>query len=701
MKINESRPNIETSGDLEEQFFSIQDQGMIFDILRNKMYSNPIQAICREISCNARDAHREVGTPELPVQITLPSNLEPYYKVKDFGPGISPDRMSNIFIKYTASTKRNDNIQTGGFGLGAKTPFSYSDTFTIITNHNGVQYNYACFIDETKVGKLALLSQTKTSEPNGTEILIPVKPADFNSFIQSTEYVTRHWKVKPIIKGQKILWQEDKSLLTGTNWSIGGNKGWGNREVKLIIDEIEYPVDQAALRRYADMKLLDSCNSDVYLYFGVGELSLSASREQVYLDKNTQTKIGEQINIVLKEVRQKVVDKLELFDNLWDVNVYAKHSLAGLFRNYGFLGQLSWKGIPLKIIDNYSQHDKLNCQVFVFDKGKHFSRTGIEADKITRSRNQHISYVENSKLVFNDSKIKEPTVRHIKKLFEEDDKLKSVQVICPSDTVTEQILNTKIHLKELKPLKLSELTTSTGRTVVSTNRLLTYKLNEFGSFTQIAFSSIEEDKNKTKVLCLLESNEPYHDKLVKVKNKTIQAKYLKSLTIPDVSYYGVTLSADTKRVEEEFGSFTKLDDFLEEKVFNKTQINYVEKKYAGNHIYKLDSGLLSNYDLFKKSIKNPNSLFLKNVELMKKIESIYNSNNDMLAMYEALHKPITTVDITDYLTNNPDMDLDAQLRNCFAKYPLLEAVSRNYYRNSKAIIQYVNLIDESLEKDKI
>src|SRR5579885_1217310 len=154
MRLNEVRPKVETSGELEEQFFSIEDQGMIFDILRNKMYSNPILAICREITSNARDAHREVKTPEVPVQITLPNHLEEYYKVKDFGPGISPDRMTNIFIKYTASTKRGDNVQTGGFGLGAKTPFAYSDSFSVVTVYNGIKYDYSCFIDETRVGKM-------------------------------------------------------------------------------------------------------------------------------------------------------------------------------------------------------------------------------------------------------------------------------------------------------------------------------------------------------------------------------------------------------------------------------------------------------------------------------------------------------------------------------------------------------------------
>src|SRR5271157_1549221 len=112
MKLNEAKPFFESSGQMQEHFFSIKDQGMIFEILRSKMYSNPILAICREITSNARDAHREVGKPELPIQIHLPVGLEPEYRVKDFGPGISPDRMVNIFIQYTASTKRDDRKST-------------------------------------------------------------------------------------------------------------------------------------------------------------------------------------------------------------------------------------------------------------------------------------------------------------------------------------------------------------------------------------------------------------------------------------------------------------------------------------------------------------------------------------------------------------------------------------------------------------
>src|SRR5574337_1297751 len=357
MKLNDIRPNIETSGNLEEQFFSIQDQGMIFDILRNKMYSNPILAICREISCNARDAHREMGKADVPIHIQLPNNLEPFYIIKDFGPGISPDRMANIFIKYTASTKRNDNIQTGGFGLGAKTPFSYSDTFTIKTNYNGKQYNYACFIDETKVGKLVLMSEEDTSEPNSTEIIIPVKPIDFNNFANWTEHATRHWDVKPVITGLSgFKWQSHTKVLEGSGWAIVSNEtDRYSRHPKLIIDGIEYPLDLASLRTYADPKLIDAAKGNLHLYFGIGELSLSASREQVYLDKPTQEKIKNRLEEVIKEIKQMVISKIDGFPNLWDANVFYRITLANAFADLSFLGKLMWNNIPLRSEEHTSE----------------------------------------------------------------------------------------------------------------------------------------------------------------------------------------------------------------------------------------------------------------------------------------------------------------------------------------------------------
>ena len=99
--------NTETSSTFKTSSFGIGDEVVILQILRSKMYSNPIRTICQEVMSNARDAHYEVGTPKKPIEVTLPNALAPSFVVKDYGPGITPDRMSNVFVKYGCSTKRD------------------------------------------------------------------------------------------------------------------------------------------------------------------------------------------------------------------------------------------------------------------------------------------------------------------------------------------------------------------------------------------------------------------------------------------------------------------------------------------------------------------------------------------------------------------------------------------------------------------
>ena len=83
------------------------------------MYAYPIRTLCQEIMCNARDAHIEVGKRDLPIEVILPSEADLHIRFRDFGPGISPDRMVGVFLLYGSSTKRDSNEQVGGFGLGA------------------------------------------------------------------------------------------------------------------------------------------------------------------------------------------------------------------------------------------------------------------------------------------------------------------------------------------------------------------------------------------------------------------------------------------------------------------------------------------------------------------------------------------------------------------------------------------------------
>ena len=266
----EQAPTLEVSEEMKETSFSVGDLAIIFGILRSKMYSHPPSAICRELGSNARDANIENKKPDEPIVITLPNAIDPTLRIKDSGIGISPDRADSVYVRYGASTKRNTNEQVGYFGTGSKVAFSYSECFNVETIHEGVRYCYSAIIDPSKVGKLLTLSEEPTDEPSGTTVSVPIKPADFRTFIDAVEQTTRHFNPRPIIKGGQVAYKEANTVLEGANWKIATSAGY-NREVKLIIAGIEYPLDYTQLPYYHEIKLFNSIQGDVVLMFNTGE----------------------------------------------------------------------------------------------------------------------------------------------------------------------------------------------------------------------------------------------------------------------------------------------------------------------------------------------------------------------------------------------------------------------------------------------
>ena len=692
MILNEVKPNTESYGIKDEKFFSIADQGMIFGILRSKMYSNPILAVCREITCNARDAHREVGKFQEPIIIHLPSGLEPEYRVKDFGPGISPDRIENIFIKYAASTKRGDNIQGGAYGLGSKSPFAVSDTFVVVTVHNGIKYHYICFIDETNVGKLATLSKVPTTEPNGTEIKIPVKPIDFNFFRQWTEQACRHWEVKPKIVGAPIQWTVFNRIIEGPRWAIATTSDY-QRNAKLVIDGIEYPLELDALRKYADPKLIDSAQGTFIMYFGVGELSLSASREQIFLDKATQDKIRDRLTEIYNEIKKRVEDKIQAFPNLWDANVYYRKELTAAFNSLNFLGKLAWKGHTL-----HHGYMEVKCNIYTFQRGKYSRKHGTDPNKISRSgRGQSLTFGESTKLYLNDLPIKEPTPRHVKKAFDDDLTLKHITVVCPNDKQSIDELNKDLHLDEMAPLKLSAITKASGRAYTPpAQRLLIFKFDVVSNaFRQVSYDSMEEDTNH-KVLCLLNRRSfPDIREPLLANKQTLGFHSLRALLEhnPKYSFYGVDKDTSQTRLEEEFSDFDDLEVFIDEKVLNN-KINYVEIKFAHDHRYSVDEKMLKHYADLEHLVKSRKSDFLTRLELHKKIKGLADNDTGLLDIYESVKGVITEKSLEAFVKDNPEWDIEKINEAYEKKYPLLGAINTyNYSQIVEHVAHYVNMVD--------
>jgi hypothetical protein len=301
MELNTVHREVTSNFSGEDIRFRIDtDTSVIFDILRNKLYSDKPASICRELLSNARDAHREVGKDSVPIRITVPG---PYLVIQDFGPGISPARMEEIYCIYGRSTKREDNIQTGGYGLGAKTPFSLVDSFTVITVVNGTKYDYVCYIDESNCGKIRLINEESTDEENGTTIKVPVSPHDRNKFVEKLYYYTQFWEPQPRFLGQ-LPRETFKFTVTGTNWALVTKKYTGNCNV--LVDGIPYHTTGNSL-------------SGVVFLFKTGEVDISASREEIEYTKKTINAIRRAKENYNTEISTAIVDQIEAAETFDEV----------------------------------------------------------------------------------------------------------------------------------------------------------------------------------------------------------------------------------------------------------------------------------------------------------------------------------------------------------------------------------------------
>jgi HSP90 family molecular chaperone len=163
--------------------FRIRNSAKAFSILSSGLYANKIRAIIRELSCNAVDSHTSAGKLSTPFDVHLPNSLEPWFSIRDYGTGLTHDQVTNLYTTYFESTKTDSNAFIGALGLGSKSPFSYTDNFTVTAVKDGVRGIYTAFINEMGVPSIALMTQGETTEPNGVEVKFSVNDrSDYQKF---------------------------------------------------------------------------------------------------------------------------------------------------------------------------------------------------------------------------------------------------------------------------------------------------------------------------------------------------------------------------------------------------------------------------------------------------------------------------------------------------------------------------------------
>lgn len=277
--------------------FSISSDTAFFQILSSTLYSNQRLAVAREVLCNAWDAHIRAKKEDTAVIVTIDTSK---IVVRDFGSGIHPDMMGPLYGTYGGTDKKNNGTETGGFGLGCKSPFAYVDHFEVISWHQGTKTVYNCSKSSAdKFGKpgITTIVALPCGNETGLQVTIPLKtPTYMGNFELLFEQVAVNGEMNVNLNGKHVkgfpLSQAE------ANWIITNYRPLStNHRVFVRYGNVIYPVE--ANQAYSDnynriisfLNKLDTHfygnNYNIVFQAQSNTISVTPSRESLSMQEHT------------------------------------------------------------------------------------------------------------------------------------------------------------------------------------------------------------------------------------------------------------------------------------------------------------------------------------------------------------------------------------------------------------------------------
>jgi len=267
------RPNtqlITQQGDLGGEKVAMSfDENSIAHLMGvlSDLYSNPELAVVREYSTNALDSHKEAGNTA-PIEIETPNRLSPFFKVKDYGVGMTAEDIRNTYSKYGASTKRGTNSQTGMLGLGCKSALTYTSQFTVIGVKDGIKTQVSISRSADGGGVMEVIDETPTDLPNGVEVSIPAQR--YHQFDNTVKEFFRYWDIDSVLINGESRKPNDFIKINDELY-LDSHRTHGPD--MMVMGNIAYPLEQ---------RLNSNFKYPVILYVPIGSVDFTPSREQLH-----------------------------------------------------------------------------------------------------------------------------------------------------------------------------------------------------------------------------------------------------------------------------------------------------------------------------------------------------------------------------------------------------------------------------------
>lgn len=358
MKSNLQRiDNVYTFGAVEEGQFYLANAARVIKTVIDGLYSNKIRAPIREYCTNAYDAHIQAGKVHEPFTVQLPTRLDPIFRVRDYGRGLTHREVFEIFTGLGLSTKDDTNEQVGMLGYGAKSAFAYTNTFWIGAYDGKTKRLYDAYIGQDGVPRIKYNGEVPCTAPSGLEIGFAVKLEDVSTFNKEAEFVLMGFDPMPeILGGENFTNPENFEVLEQ-------GKGW-----KLYVPQPPYyrqepnraPIKSLHARQGCVLYPIESnvLGNDTYIErlhrlslvvdFEIGDLNVSDSRESLGYDRRTIQNIRKRLHEVLEDIQNHIQNKLETeAQTLWEAFCLTKrirdnNSLVAVLGS-----QLNWRDKPV------------------------------------------------------------------------------------------------------------------------------------------------------------------------------------------------------------------------------------------------------------------------------------------------------------------------------------------------------------------
>lgn len=242
--------DIQTQGDLGGEKIAMSlDQNSLVHLMSilSDLYSDPGAAIVREYTTNALDSHIAAYQTK-PVEVFTPTYLSPYFIVTDYGVGLSRTDLIDIYSKYGASTKRNNNNEAGMLGLGCKSALTFTEQFNVTAIKDGRK----CLVSISRAadgsGGLEIVDESDTDLPNGVTIKIPVSATTYGFIDKVKEFAK--W-VKPgslLVDDKDLSFDESSFIKLDTDLFIKAEGGYYDApDDILIMGNVSYPVNHRVI----------------------------------------------------------------------------------------------------------------------------------------------------------------------------------------------------------------------------------------------------------------------------------------------------------------------------------------------------------------------------------------------------------------------------------------------------------------------